>query len=62
MSNNKNETNYQQLSNRPIACTFCGAEVRGQVRESVNPSTKQTEKICKWNCSRCGNLVRIGRI
>lgn len=59
--NNKNPE-YQTLTNKPISCTFCGEYIRGQVTESFNPKTKQTEKMVKWNCSRCGNRVRQGKL
>jgi hypothetical protein len=52
---------YQSLSNKPIACTFCGAQVNGKVTETMDPRTKTTDKLCKWTCGRCGNLVRVGR-
>ena len=60
--NSKETPQYQQLANKPIACSFCAAEVRGQVRENYNSLTKQTEKIIHWNCTRCGNVIRRGRI
>jgi hypothetical protein len=57
--NNKPE--YQTLSNTPIACTFCGAHVQGRVSESVDSRSKKVEKTIRWQCGRCGNLVRQGR-
>lgn len=59
MKNDKPD--YQQLSNKPISCTYCGNHVQGKIVENVNLQTKQTEKLIKWNCGRCGNTVRIGR-
>ena len=53
---------YQTVENRPIACTFCGAHVQGRVTESRNPKTTETIKECRWVCSRCGNLVKIGKV
>lgn len=61
MSNSK-KPEYQTLANKPIACTFCGSHVQGQVFENVDPKTKQSEKLIKWNCARCGNRVRIGKM
>jgi len=58
--NNKPE--YQSLSNRPIACTFCGAHVDGRIVESVDQRTKKVEKNIRWQCGRCGNLVRQGKV
>lgn len=52
---------YQTLSNKPIACTFCGASVFGRMLENIDPRTKTSEQLCKWQCSRCGNLVRMGK-
>jgi len=56
------KSDYQPVTNKPIACHFCGDYVRGQVVENVDPKTKQSEKLVKWNCSRCGNRVRIGKL
>jgi hypothetical protein len=53
---------YQTLANKPIACTFCGAQVNGRVLETVDPKTNTSEKLCKWQCARCGNLVRVGKL
>ena len=53
---------YQTLVNKPIACTFCGAQVNGRITENLNPHTKESEKLCKWQCARCGNLVRMGKV
>jgi hypothetical protein len=57
--NNKPE--YQSLTNTPIACTFCGAHVQGRITESFNQQTKKPEKMIRWQCGRCGNLVRQGK-
>ena len=54
--------NYSIVNNRPISCTFCGASVHGQVTETLNRATNTTEKICKWVCSRCNNLVKMGKV
>ena len=53
---------YQTLENRPIACTFCNANVQGRITEKTDPTTKQIVKECRWICSRCGQLSRIGNI
>jgi ribosomal protein S27AE len=53
--NNKPE--YKSVSNIPIGCTFCGATVFGKVMESHNKSEKQI----RWVCSRCSNLVKVGK-
>lgn len=53
---------YNTVSNRPIACTFCGAHVNGQVNQVKNSNTQEVENICKWVCSRCGNLVKVGKV
>ena len=53
---------YQTLANRPISCTFCGAQINGKVTETIDPKTKTADKLCKWQCERCGNLVRVGKI
>jgi hypothetical protein len=57
-----NQSSYATVANRPIACTFCGAHVQGQVTPIQNPNTKITENVCKWVCSRCNNLVRVGKV
>ena len=57
-----NNTSYAQVDNRPIACTFCGAHVTGQVNQTTNPITKAVESICRWVCGRCGNLVKVGKV
>lgn len=53
---------YQTLTNRPISCTFCGAQVNGRIIENTNLQSKESEKLCKWQCPRCGNLVRVGKV
>jgi hypothetical protein len=53
---------YQSVANKPIGCTFCGATVQGKVNQSTNPKTKQIVKECRWVCSRCNNLVKIGNV
>lgn len=57
-----NISQYQNVTNRAIGCTFCGAQVNGRVNERLNPKTKQVIKECRWACSRCGNLVKIGNV
>jgi hypothetical protein len=47
-----NNPQYQTVENRPIGCTFCGAQVQGRVTEKVDPRTKQVVKECRWACSR----------
>ena len=62
MNNNKDkQPDYQSLSNKPVACTYCANTVQGRITEQYNPHTKQSEKLIRWNCGRCGNIVRIGR-
>jgi hypothetical protein len=53
---------YQNVENRPIGCTFCGAQVQGRTTERQNHKTKQVVKECRWTCSRCHNLVKIGNV
>jgi hypothetical protein len=55
MQNNKPE--YQTLSNKPIGCIYCGATVIGKVTQINNK-----ESQIKWQCDRCGNLIRIGKM
>jgi hypothetical protein len=57
-----NTPTYQTVNNRPIGCHFCGAQVNGKIFESINPVTKEPIKECRWICSRCGNLVKIGKV
>jgi hypothetical protein len=54
-------TNPNVVTNRQIGCTFCGANVQGQVQQVQNPVTKTVENVCRWVCSRCGNLVKMGK-
>ena len=35
------------VTNRPIACTFCGASVSGKVTPVQNQPTKEVENICR---------------
>jgi hypothetical protein len=56
----KNNPQYQLVENKPISCTFCGASVMGRIVESKDPRSKQVIKECKWICSRCGNLSKVG--
>lgn len=58
--NNKPE--YQSVDNRPIGCHFCGAQVHGRIVESRNLKTKEVTQECRWICSRCGNLVKMGKV
>jgi len=57
-----NTPQYQTVENRPIPCSFCGASVSGRVMERMDPYTKNIVKECKWICSRCGNLSKVGNI
>jgi hypothetical protein len=57
-----NTPSYGIVTNKPITCTFCGAQVNGQVIQIQNQNTKQIENICKWVCARCGNLVKMGKV
>jgi hypothetical protein len=57
-----NNPQYQTLDNRPIACNFCGAAVQGRVTEKVDPRNNERVKECRWICSRCGNLSKIGNV
>lgn len=50
------------VENRPISCSFCSATVNGRIMEKIDPTSKETTKECRWICSRCGNLVKIGTI
>jgi hypothetical protein len=53
---------YQVLENKPIGCTFCGAHVQGKVTPKVDSKTKETINECRWICSRCGNLSKVGNV
>jgi len=57
-----NTPQYQTLENRPIACNFCGATVQGRITEKKNPKTQEVVKECRWTCSRCNNLSKIGNV
>ncbi len=57
---NNNKSQYMSVENRPIGCQFCGANVQGRVTEKLNFRTKDTIKECRWVCSRCGNLSKVG--
>lgn len=48
---------YQTLTNKPIGCIYCGATVIGKVVQGA-----QQEKQIRWQCDRCGNLVRVGKV
>jgi len=54
---NNQQTEHQTLSNKPIGCIYCGATVTGKIIQST-----PNEKQIRWQCDRCGNLVRIGKI
>lgn len=55
------QAQYLTVDNRPISCSFCGATVNGKIIERVvNPNSKETVKECRWICSRCNNLVKVG--
>lgn len=51
---------YQTMENKPIGCTFCGAFIQGKVTPRINTQTKQVVNECRWVCSRCGNLTKVG--
>jgi hypothetical protein len=53
---------YQTVENRPIECMFCGAQVYGKVTQTADQRTKETIKECRWQCGRCGNLSKIGKV
>lgn len=55
-----NKPHYLTVENRPIPCSFCGASVQGRITEKNDPSSKELVKECRWVCSRCNNLVKIG--
>lgn len=57
-----NRPQYQNLNNIPVGCTFCGATVHGKVLEKKDPKTQQVVKECRWVCSRCANLVKVGNL
>ena len=57
-----NTPQYQSVENKPIGCTFCGSHVIGKVSEKANSRTKEIVKECRWVCSRCGNLVKVGNV
>lgn len=61
MNDTNNKPEYQTLANRPVACTYCGNHVQGRLMEQYDPRSKQSNKIIRWNCGRCGNTVRIGK-
>jgi len=61
MSNQNQKPEYQTLANKPIGCTYCGNHVQGKIEEQYDPRTKVVNKLIKWNCGRCGNVVRIGK-
>ena len=56
-----NTSSYNTVVNRPIACTFCGTPVNGRVVENKT-SSNSTETLCKWICTKCGNLVKVGKL
>jgi hypothetical protein len=62
MNNTNNKPQYQNVTNRAIGCTFCGAQVNGKVNPIQNNRTKEIVNECRWVCSRCGNLVKIGKV
>lgn len=61
MNNNNNNQQPQIVRNTPVGCHFCGAEVHGKITEEYNGFSKKTEKIVKWTCPRCLNVVRKGK-
>jgi hypothetical protein len=60
MTNTKPQ--YQKVENKPISCSFCGTAVMGRIVESFDPKTKESQKLCKWICGRCGNLSKVGAL
>lgn len=54
--------NQPTVNNRPIGCTFCGASVPGRVTSHTDNKTKTVYNECRWVCSRCGNLVKAGKV
>ena len=62
MANNNQTYGYQELVNRPMPCSFCGATVNGRVTEKQDSRTKEVIKECRWLCCRCGNVSRIGKL
>lgn len=50
------------VENRPIPCSFCNATVNGRIIEKASSTSNETTKECRWICSRCGNLVKIGTV
>ena len=57
----ENNFSYNTVVNRPIACSFCGIPVHGRVID-VKTVNNATEKLCKWICAKCGNLVKVGKV
>jgi hypothetical protein len=57
-----NKPNFQNVENRPIGCTFCGSHVTGKISPRFDTKTKQNINECRWVCSRCGNLVKVGNV
>jgi hypothetical protein len=57
-----NNAQYQSVENRPIGCTFCGAQVQGRITEKKDPRSHQIVKECRWVCGRCGNLSKVGNV
>jgi hypothetical protein len=53
---------YQTVENRPIGCTFCGAQVQGKITPRMNPRTKEVVQECRWVCGRCNNLSKVGNL
>lgn len=55
-----NNTSYNQVTNKPIPCTFCSNTVQGRVL-TIKENSKDIN-LCKWICGRCGNLIKMGQI
>jgi hypothetical protein len=51
---------YQVLENKPIGCDYCGAHIQGKITKRIDTKTKETINECRWICSRCGNLSKVG--
>lgn len=55
----KQQSSHLIVTNRPIGCTFCDAQVQGKISPRKDHKGK-TINECRWVCSRCANLVKVG--
>ena len=55
----KNTSSYTQVTNRPIGCSFCDAQIQGRVTPKKD-GTGRVYNECRWVCPRCSNLVKVG--